>query len=157
MSDLTIDRITAPFRTIITPPGSKSLTNRALILAALARGQSVIRNILFADDTRVMLDCLQKLGLKLQIDEPNRTVQVDGQGGGIPAKEAELFCGNSGTTIRFTSALCSLGRGRYSLDGVPRMRQRPIGSLVDLMRNLGARIQYRMAEGYPPIEMIADG
>ncbi len=157
MSDLTIDRIASPFRAALAPPGSKSLTNRALVLAAMARGESELTNVLFADDTRVMLDCLARLGFDVRVDEPSRAVRVSGGGGSIPADEAKLFCGNSGTTIRFVSALCALGQGRYLLDGIPRMRQRPIGPLVDLLRNLGARIAYSMSDGYPPIEIVADG
>jgi 3-phosphoshikimate 1-carboxyvinyltransferase len=156
MSDLTITPISAPFTTTITPPGSKSLTNRALVLAALADGTSELSNVLFADDTRVMLDGLQRLGFALEIDESNHRVSVRGKSGEIPRDAAELFCGNSGTTIRFLSAACALGRGRYRLDGVERMRQRPIGQLVDMLRQLGVRARYDGVEGFPPIEILAD-
>lgn len=157
MSDVTIEPVSAPFRAAISPPGSKSLTNRAMVLAALAEGMSELRNVLFADDTRVMIDCLKKLGFELTVDEGQRTICVTGRGGRVPAESAELFCGNSGTTIRFVAALCALAKGAYTLDGVPRMRQRPIGELVDLLRNLGARIEYRAQHGYPPITVHADG
>src|SRR3954464_11018203 len=100
MSDLTITPISAPFTTTITPPGSKSLTNRALVLAALSDGACELTNVLFADDTRVMLDGLKKLGFEVEIDEPAKRVRVVGLGGTIPNSDAELFCGNSGTTIR---------------------------------------------------------
>src|SRR5437868_9710462 len=140
MSDIQVQPVTRPFSATITPPGSKSLTNRALVLAALADGVSDLTNVLFADDTLVMLDCLSRLGFHLHIDRERQAVQVHGRGGAIPATSAELFCGNSGTTIRFLTALCTLGRGVFNLDGVPRMRQRPNGQLVDLLRNLGARI-----------------
>src|SRR3954464_11817680 len=99
MSDLTITPISAPFTTTITPPGSKSLTNRALVLAALADGTSEVTNVLFADDTRIMLDCLRKMGFSLDVNEATNTVRVAGAAGKIPANGAELFCGNSGTTI----------------------------------------------------------
>jgi 3-phosphoshikimate 1-carboxyvinyltransferase len=82
---------------------------------------------------------------------------VGGRGGVLPRESADLFCGNSGTTIRFVAALCALGRGRYTLDGIPRMRQRPIGQLVDLLRNLGVRANYLEASNFPPIEILADG
>src|SRR5438270_13181768 len=124
MSDVTVPTLKPPFRASITPPGSKSLTNRALVLASLADGPCTLSNVLFADDTAVMLDCLGKLGFDLEIDHAARTVRVGGRGGAIPATAADLFCGNSGTTIRFVAALCALGAGRYTLDGIPRMRQR---------------------------------
>src|SRR4051812_22330981 len=107
MSDITIQPISHAFTASITPPGSKSLTNRALVLAALADGTSTLSNVLFADDTRVMIDGLTKLGLQLDVDEASRTVRVHGRGGAIPSSSAELFCGNSGTTIRFLTALVS--------------------------------------------------
>src|SRR5437588_10990464 len=100
MSDVIVPTLKPPFRASIAPPGSKSLTNRALILAALAEGQSTLSNVLFADDTRVMLDGLRKLGFDLAIDEAGHTVRVGGRGGTIPAGAAQIFCGNSGTTIR---------------------------------------------------------
>jgi 3-phosphoshikimate 1-carboxyvinyltransferase len=157
MSDVAVEPITKPFNVTLTPPGSKSLTNRALVLAALAQGRCTLSNVLFADDTLVMLECLGRLGFDLEIDRAAHTVAVSGLGGNIPARDADLFCGNSGTTIRFLSAMCALGRGRFNLDGIARMRQRPIGQLVDLIRNLGGRANYVMQEGFPPIEILADG
>ncbi|HEV2293008.1 MAG TPA: 3-phosphoshikimate 1-carboxyvinyltransferase [Tepidisphaeraceae bacterium] len=157
MSDLRIEPVSAPFTATITPPGSKSLTNRALVLAALARGECVLSNVLFADDTKVMLDALRALGFQIDIDEENKAVRAIGQGGRIPASTADIFCGNSGTTIRFLAAMLSIGKGTYTLDGVPRMRQRPIGPLVTMLRNLGVRLEHTMTEGYPPIRIDADG
>jgi 3-phosphoshikimate 1-carboxyvinyltransferase len=104
-----------------------------------------------------MIDCLNRLGFVPQVDRGSRTIVVEGRGGEIPAASAELFCGNSGTTIRFVSALCSVGRGTYTLDGIARMRQRPIGGLVEILKNLGVRVGYREAAGYPPVEVLADG
>jgi 3-phosphoshikimate 1-carboxyvinyltransferase len=157
MSDATIVPLKPPFRASVAPPGSKSLTNRALVLAALAEGESTLSNVLFADDTEVMLDCLGKLGFDLTVDRAAHTVRIGGRGGLLPRESAELFCGNSGTTIRFLSAICALGRGRYTLDGIPRMRQRPIGQLVDLLGHLGGRVSYVHERGFPPIEVLADG
>src|SRR5438045_700120 len=116
MPDLVVPTATGPFRATITPPGSKSLTNRALVLAALATGACTLRNVLFADDTEAMIDCLGRLGFGLEVDREAHTIVVEGRGGEIPAASAELFCGNSGTTIRFLAALCSLGHGSYVLD-----------------------------------------
>jgi 3-phosphoshikimate 1-carboxyvinyltransferase len=156
MGDITIEPIDSALTAVISPPGSKSLTNRALILAALAAGPCELTNVLFADDTIVMLDCLEQLGFAPQIDRSARSVRILGRGGKIPARSAKLFCGNSGTTIRFVTALCALGHGSYSLDGIPRMRQRPIGELVELLRGLGARIRYDGNERFPPITLASD-
>src|SRR5579884_1363762 len=101
MSDIRLEPITRPFSVTMAVPGSKSLTNRALVLAALADGTSRLSNVLFADDTLVMLECLGRLGFDVQIDRQQHAVQVQGHGGQVPASSAELFCGNSGTTIRF--------------------------------------------------------
>src|SRR6202142_79973 len=98
MSDLVLKPVDRPFAANVTPPGSKSLTNRALVLAALADGDCDLSNVLFADDTRVMLESLAQLGFELAIDETARTVRVRGRGGKIDRASAELFCGNSGTT-----------------------------------------------------------
>jgi len=158
MSDLSIQPIPAPFTAKIPPPGSKSLTNRALVLAALSDGICNLSNVLFADDTRVMLDSLAKLGFQIEIDEPNGTVRIHGRGGVIPSANANLFCGNSGTTIRFLTALCALGKGTFTLDGVARMRQRPIGALTGMLKQLGARVTHSPeAEGFPPVQVHADG
>jgi 3-phosphoshikimate 1-carboxyvinyltransferase len=156
MPDVSVPVVSSPFRATITPPGSKSLTNRALVMAAMADGPCVLRNVLFADDTDVMLDCLARLGFAPAVDRAIHTVSITGRGGQIPVPSAELFCGNSGTTIRFVAALCALGRGSFVLDGIPRMRQRPIGGLVDILKNLGVRSRYQQAAGYPPIEVLAD-
>lgn len=156
MSDITVEPIAGEFAVSIAPPGSKSLTNRALVLAALADGECKLSNVLFADDTLVMLECLDRLGFAPSTDRATRQVQIVGRRGSIPASSAQLFCGNSGTTIRFLAALCALGRGTFTLDGIPRMRERPIGELVDLLRSLGARIEYTGAERFPPITLAAD-
>jgi len=139
--DLTIDDL----------PGSKSLTNRALVLGALADGRSKLRNVLFSDDTRVMLEALGRLGFDTTADEPHRTVEITGRAGTIPASEANLSLGNSGTSVRFLTALCCRGTGSYVIDGVERMRQRPIGQLVEPLRMAGGRIEYLRTPGYPPL------
>lgn len=156
MERLSIQPLLRPFSLTLSPPGSKSLTNRALLLAALADGSSELANVLFADDTLVMLENLRRLGFDLKIDHPANRVTVQGRAGEIPAASAELFCGNSGTTIRFLTALCALGRGTFTLDGVPRMRQRPIGPLIDLLKNLGVRCRYDLERGFPPVTVQAD-
>jgi 3-phosphoshikimate 1-carboxyvinyltransferase len=156
MSDVAIDPVTRPFNASITPPGSKSITNRALILAALAAGKSALSNVLFADDTRVMMEALEYLGFEIEISRTNKTVNIGGRSGAIPVAAAKLSCGNSGTTIRFLTALCALGRGEFILDGVERMRQRPIGDLTEMLRHLGVRTRCLERAGFPPILVHAD-
>jgi 3-phosphoshikimate 1-carboxyvinyltransferase len=148
---------TRPFSAAISPPGSKSLTNRALILASLSTGPCTLSNLLFAEDTRIMLAALESLGFILAINEPAHTVLVEGQSGQIPRPSADLFCGNSGTSIRFLTALCSLGTGTYTLDGIPRMRQRPIAELASSLKQLGVRTAFPMTDGFPPIQILAQG
>jgi 3-phosphoshikimate 1-carboxyvinyltransferase len=157
MSDLLMQPFNRPIRSVVSVPGSKSLTNRALVLAAMSDRACALTNVLFADDTRVMLDGLKSLGFELQVDEAHRKVVVHGKSGRIPATDADLFCGNSGTTIRFLTALCCLGNGEYRLDGIERMRSRPIGQLVDLLKNLGGRVSYSGQAGFPPVVVQADG
>lgn len=142
-----------PFDLAISPPGSKSLTNRALLIAALADGETVLDGVLFADDSRRMLEALEALGFRLDIDEPARRVTVQGQAGEIPADRAELHLGNAGTAMRFLTAALCLGKGTYTLDGIARMRERPIGELVEPLRNLGADIAYLGEAGYPPLKI----
>jgi 3-phosphoshikimate 1-carboxyvinyltransferase len=146
-----------PFDAIVRPPGSKSLTNRALLLAAMAKGDSILTGVLFADDTRVMLQALQDLGYGVKFDEGAELVTISGDGGGPPNRDAKLHMGNAGTAMRFLTAACCLGFGEYELDGIPRMRQRPIGQLVDALRELGADIDYLASDGYPPLRINAEG
>ena len=157
MPDERLQPLNRPFDVSITPPGSKSLTNRALVLAALADGVCELRNVLFADDTHVMIDSLMRLGFRVMVDRSAKSIRVHGTAGRIPADHAELFVGNSGTTVRFLTALCTLGKGVYSLDGIARMRQRPIGPLVMMLRNLGAGVLYAMADGFPPVKVHGHG
>ncbi len=130
------------------------MTNRALPLAAMANGKSVLSGVLFADDTQRMIDSLEKLGFSLTVDKAAQSVAIEGLGGKIPNAQAELFCGNSGTTIRFLAAMCAAATtGDYLLDGVERMRQRPIGELVDALRAIGAPAHYAGREGFPPVRV----
>ncbi|MEM1212410.1 MAG: 3-phosphoshikimate 1-carboxyvinyltransferase [Planctomycetota bacterium] len=146
-----------PFSTHLSPPGSKSLTNRALLIAALADGPCTLTGVLFADDTRVMLDALESLGFALTVDESAATVTIQGRHGRIPVDAADLFLGNAGTATRFLTAALALGRGTYTLDGIPRMRERPIGQLVDPLRELEAVIDYNASPGYPPLTIHGNG
>src|SRR3954468_8909343 len=146
-----------PVRGNVRPPGSKSITNRALVCAALANGTSTLTGALDSEDTRVMIDCLQRLGIAVEAHDEGTTVTVHGCAGRIPAASADLFVGNSGTTIRFLTAMCALGHGTYRLDGVERMRQRPIGDLVEALGQLGVKTQYGLREGFPPVTIEGSG
>jgi 3-phosphoshikimate 1-carboxyvinyltransferase len=133
-------------------PGSKSISNRMLLLAALARGETEIRDLLDSDDTRVMLDALRKVGVGVTALGRN-AFHVVGCGGNFPIKDADLFMGNAGTAIRPLTAALALSGGDYRLSGVSRMHERPIGDLVDGLRQLGAVIDYTGNEGFPPLQL----
>lgn len=126
-------------------PGSKSISNRVLLLAALSAGETEIGGLLDADDTRVMRDALRLLGVSF------RENVVKGVGGPFPVKTGELFLGNAGTAFRPLTAALAFSGGEYRLSGVPRMEERPIGDLVDGLRGIGARIDYLKSEGFPPL------
>lgn len=154
---LLIQPLTRPVDATLTLPGSKSITNRALLLAALAEGTSRIENALFSDDTRYMAESLQRLGIDVRVNEANAHFEVDGTGGRIPAQAADLFIGNAGTAARFLTAFLTLGQGRFRLDGVPRMRARPIGDLMDALAQLGANVRAEFDNGCPPLCIEACG
>ena len=141
----------------IRPPGSKSITNRALVCAALAGGQSTLGGALDSEDTRVMIEALRRLGLAVEQDRGVRTVRVAGCGGRIPAAGADLYVANSGTTVRFLAAMVALGRGTFRLDGTPRMRQRPIGDLLRALGQLGTDAASEAANDCPPVVVRASG
>ena len=134
-------------------PGSKSISNRTLLLAALASGSTEIIDLLASDDTLVMLNALQKLGVPWQQRGASQDYRVDGAGGTFPVRQADLFMGNAGTAIRpLTAALAVIG-GDYTLHGVARMHERPIGDLVDALNAVGAQIAYTGAAGFPPLHI----
>ena len=154
---LPIVPVTRPLSGRVRPPGSKSLTNRVLVAAALAEGTSTLTGVLDSDDTRVMLDSLSRLGLTLTHDTAARTVTIAGGGGTFPNKTAELFLGNSGTSIRFLTAACAVAGGAYRLDGNARMRQRPIADLLAGLTTLGADVRCEADTGCPPVVVRATG
>lgn len=134
-------------------PGSKSISNRVLLLSALASGTTEVKALLDSDDTRVMLEALRALGVNWQRHEGTDDYRVEGIGGVFPVKQAELFLGNAGTAFRSLTAACALAGGDYVLKGVPRMHERPIGDLVDALRQLGAQIEYLENAGFPPLKI----
>lgn len=133
-------------------PGSKSISNRVLLLAALAEGETELRDLLQSDDTERMLEGLQTLGVKVESLGDN-AYRVQGGGGRFAVKEAKLFLGNAGTAFRPLTAALALSGGNYTLSGVARMHERPIGDLVDALRALGANIEYQGNEGFPPLRI----
>jgi 3-phosphoshikimate 1-carboxyvinyltransferase len=132
-------------------PGSKSISNRTLLLAALARGATELRGVLEAEDVERMLEALGTLGVGVTPTGSPRSFAVHGVGGEIPVKRARLFLGNAGTAFRPLTAVLALAGGDFELTGVARMYERPIGDLVDALRTLGADIRYLGREGYPPL------
>ncbi|HWQ40145.1 MAG TPA: bifunctional 3-phosphoshikimate 1-carboxyvinyltransferase/cytidylate kinase [Burkholderiales bacterium] len=135
-------------------PGSKSISNRVLLLAALARGETRIRDLLISDDTDRMVDALVRLGVTVERAADPTRCRIVGCGGRFPARSAQLFLGNAGTALRPLTAVLALNGGHYRVSGVPRMHERPIGDLVDALRSIGARIRYLEREGYPPLEIL---
>jgi 3-phosphoshikimate 1-carboxyvinyltransferase len=138
----------------IVLPGSKSISNRVLLLAALSSGTTTLKNLLDADDTQVMRNALRQLGLSVT-DKDNNVCVVQGCGGKFPVRDADLFMGNAGTAIRPLTAALAMQGGNYRLSGVARMHERPIRDLVDGLRQVGAKIEYELQEGYPPIQISA--
>lgn len=152
-----IKPITGTVDAIVTVPGSKSYTNRALITAALADGESTITNALFSDDTKYMASSLNVLGIPIEEQQDVNKFIVHGKGGTIPARQANLFVGNAGTAMRFLTAMLTLGNGVYEIDGVTRMRQRPIQDLLDGLRQLGADVISKHNDGCPPVIIRGKG
>lgn len=145
----------------VSVPGSKSITNRALVLAALASqtGPCTLTGALRSEDTEVMIDSLQRLGFKVEADWDHDIVRIGKNESGrvIPAEKADLFVANSGTSMRFLTAMVSLGKGHYRLDGVPRMRERPILELIDSLTRLGVNATAESPRGCPPVVVNANG
>ncbi|HEV3225753.1 MAG TPA: 3-phosphoshikimate 1-carboxyvinyltransferase [Acidimicrobiales bacterium] len=156
MSDaLSIEPLSRPPDTTIEVPGSKSITNRALVCAALANGNSVLEGTLAADDTEAMIDCLRALGI--EIDVVGDTVTVHGRGGDIPATDAHLDVRLSGTTARFIVPLLARGHGRYEVDAAAPMRRRPMAPVFDALRSLGVGVHERGVPGFLPVVIESPG
>jgi 3-phosphoshikimate 1-carboxyvinyltransferase len=156
MSALEIIPISHALHAAVRVPGSKSETNRALLIASLAVGKTRITNALFSDDTYIFAQALQTLGFDIQLDPTLVEMSVTGLGGGIPAKRAQIFCGNAGTAARFLTSFLTLGDGEFVLDGDARMRARPIGDLVSALIKLGANVEISSTHCLP-IKISANG
>lgn len=160
-AELTITRLPRPPHATVSVPGSKSITNRALVLAALCSrsGACTLTGALFSEDTEVMVACLEKLGFHVDADWTTSTVTVHRNMSDriIPARTADLYVANSGTTVRFLAAMLAVGEGTYRLDGVPRMRERPIQDLLDALTQLGVKASSEAGTGCPPITIHSTG
>ena len=154
---LEIAPATEPLDAVVSVPGSKSYTNRMLPAAALARGDSILSGVLDSEDTQVMMESLRRLGIKVEHDPAARTARIQGCGGIIPAKSADLHLANSGTSIRFLAAFVAAGNGTFTLDGNARMRERPIGDLAAALEGAGVAAKCVKNDGKPPLVVEACG
>ena len=155
MESRSIRPVNRPLSGAVRVPGSKSITNRALVLASLSHGQTTLTGALFSDDTARMCECLTALGFVISADPVSEKIVVLGMSGEIPATEATLFVGNSGTTARFITPTAALGKGTFVVDGVARMRERPIQDLAEALRSLGVSVD--CPTGCPPLTILARG
>src|SRR5580698_11339390 len=156
--------LTKPVRAEITVPGSKSITNRALILAALADGEVILKGALWSEDTQIMVECLVELGFLVNVAQDldelcNRTIMVMGTDGLVPpggteSEPLELFVGNAGTAARFLAPFLCLGNGVYRLSGVPRMHERPQAALFAALRELGYRVESEGGNDKLPVKIF---
>ena len=147
----------APPNATVTVPGSKSVTNRALVAAALAHGRSALTGALLADDTEAMIDALRGLGIGVEVDRSTATIEVEGTGGSLPAQTAQINVRLSGTTARFIAPVLGLGHGRFHLDGASPFRSRPMGPTIAALRHLGVQVVEEGEPGHLPITIDADG
>ena len=148
-----VKKINTPVDWTVTVPGSKSMTNRALLIAALAECKMELEGVLFSDDSRYFLSSLQSLGFLLEIDEKEKRVVLAGCGGRIPKKEAEIYVGSAGTAARFLTAMLGCSDGRYTIQASEQMKKRPMKPLFDLLAGMGAKIFYLEQEGFLPIQI----
>lgn len=158
-AELPIRTIDQPIHATIRVPGSKSITNRALVLSALCGKEATLTGSLRSEDTEVMVDSLSRLGFHVNCDWPTNTIHLAESitGRKVLATQADLFVANSGTSMRFLAALVATGEGRYRLDGVPRMRERPIQDLLDALAQLGVKAWSEAGNGCPPIIIESQG
>ena len=145
-----IDRAGGKPAITVAVPGSKSITNRALLLATLADGTSTLRGTLFSEDSRYFLSCIEELGFETRVDEENRVVCVTGKGGRVPREKASIYVGSAGTAARFLTAFLGLNGGEYHLDSSDQMKKRPMDSLLDSLKKLGAQVTFEGETGHFP-------
>lgn len=155
MEKYLVKKVSAPLHIEVDVPGSKSITNRALLMAAMGHGESELRGVLFSDDSKYFLESLQSLGFFLEIDEEKRSVRILGQGGAVPKKEAKIFVGSAGTAARFLTAFLAMSDGKYEVNASEQMKKRPMKELLTALEKLGARISYMEKEYTFP--MVIEG
>lgn len=151
MNTYHVKTLTKPVDLKVEVPGSKSITNRALFMAALGNGESVLHGVLFSDDSRYFLSSLQSLGFKVQTDEDKKEVIIEGQQGQIPKKEAKIYVGSAGTAARFLTAMLALSDGVYTVQASEQMKKRPMKPLFDTLERMGAKFTYLEKEGFLPV------
>ena len=148
-----VKKIDKPINWTVTVPGSKSMTNRALLMAALSDGVTELSGVLFSDDSRYFISSLQSLGFATQVDEKEKKVTVKGENGKIPEKEAQIYVGSAGTAARFLTAMLGMSDGIYTIQASEQMKKRPMKDLFLLLKQAGAGIEYLEKEGYLPIKV----
>ncbi len=153
MSQYRVKKLEAPVNCEVEVPGSKSITNRALLMAALSDGECRLNGVLFSDDSRHFLSCLISLGFVVEVNEIEKYVVIHGLGGDIPGKEAEINVGSAGTAARFLTAMLALSDGRYFIDASEQMKRRPMKPLFDALESMGARFEFTEREGHLPAEV----
>lgn len=151
MNTYHVKTLTKPVDLKVEVPGSKSITNRALFMAALGNGESVLHGVLFSDDSRYFLSSLQSLGFKVQTDEDKKEVIIEGRQGQIPKKEAKIYVGSAGTAARFLTAMLALSDGVYTVQASEQMKKRPMKPLFDTLERMGAKFTYLEKEGFLPV------
>lgn len=145
-------------RSVITEvPGSKSITNRALLLAIMAEGRTTLRGALFSDDSRHFMSCVKELGFETVVEEEKRMITVIGHGGAVPEREASIYVGSAGTAARFLSAYLGVSHGTYHLDASKQMRRRPMAPLLSVLTELGCGVEYDGEEGHFPFTLVSKG
>lgn len=157
MTTLLCHAAPGPINARLRVPGSKSITNRALAIAAWADGASLLSNALFAEDTLLMVEALRALGIRITLDVPGRAMEVTGCRAQLSVQEAEIACGNAGTVLRFLTAMIATQRGEFRFDGSPRLRERPLGELTSALQSFGAGFSFARREGFAPFTLYAAG
>lgn len=152
-----IKKPASPIHWVTEVPGSKSITNRALLMAALSEGTVKLQGVLFSDDSRYFLRSLEKLGYSVQVKEQEKCVEVEGTGGLIPCQSGEIYVGSAGTAARFLTAMLGVAEGSYVIQASEQMKKRPMRPLFEILKKLGAEIIYLEKEGYLPIQITGAG
>ena len=152
-----VHKLAAPVDWVVEVPGSKSMTNRALLMAALADGTSTLKGVLFSDDSRNFLGSLQSLGFRVEIDEAAKIVTVEGQNGRIPVKEGEIYVGSAGTAARFLTAMLAMAEGTFVVNASEQMKKRPMKPLFEVLESMGAKISCLKSQGFLPVRITGIG